>query len=172
MNTSFHPFPALLAVAAALLAPPALAEFKPVSLASCQPYQMAYFIDPPNIRHYPDGIRNVSKTSQYVMCALPKGGNAWTNHFERRIEVYFRNDNAAYETPMSSNVCTLYAGSDINGNGMAQKTLTAKFFVDDYGRVTFDQATGPYSQEWDAATLMCKIAPRYTLEYISFEEGE
>lgn len=162
---------ALVATAGLVHAPEAAAEIKPVSTATCQRYFKGSVMEPQHLQFLAEGIRNVSSTPQYVICPLPKSGKAWNASFPRKIGFYFHRD--APTAPAAGAIaCSLNSGPGMNGSGMNTKVLAGKkYLIDDYAEVLFDKTTGPNVAMWDAATAICVIPSKYTLEYIYFDEG-
>lgn len=161
---------ALVATTGLIHIPKAAAETKPVSTASCQRY-FKIFMEPEKLQFLAEGIRNVSSTPQYVICPLPKSGKAWTASTVRKIAFYFHRDDPS-AAPASAIACSLNLGSNMNSMGMNMKIVAAKPYpMDGYVEVLFDKQTGPQGAPYDSATAICVIAPKYTLEYIHFEEA-
>lgn len=163
--------PVLAATAALIHVPKATAELKPVSTASCQRYFKGFIMEPEKLQFFAEGIRNVSSTPQYVICPLPKSGKAWTSSTSRKIAFYFHRDDPS-AAPASAIACSLNVGSNMNIMGMNTKIVAAKpYAMEGYVEVLFDKQTGPQGTPWDSATAICVIAPKYTFEYIHFEEA-
>lgn len=163
---------ALVATTGLIHVPKAAAgELKPVSTATCQRHSKTQFLELNNLQFLAEGVRNVSSTPQYVICPLPKSAKNWDAAYNRKVGFYLHRDDAS-AAPVTAVSCSLNAGSGMNGNGMNTKILMAKKYgIGDYAEVLFDKTTGPNVAMWDAVTAICVIPPKYTLEYIHFEEG-
>lgn len=161
---------ALVATTGLVHVPKAAAgEIKPISTATCQRYFKGPVVEMASLEFLAEGVRNVSSSYQYVICPLPKSAKKWDAYFNRKIGFYFHRD-APSAPPVGTVLCSLNAGSSMSGNGVSTKILAAKPYGD-YAEVLFDETTGPNAGTWDTATAICGIPPKYTLEYITFEEG-
>lgn len=160
----------LFALALLPVVPAQAADVKAVSPAVCQPYSPGKPIDPSLLHIRADGIFNYGKSSQYVICPIPKDADeGWTFNSQWRVMVHFEKQDGS-NTPTSNNACSLYVGTIRYGTFKSK--VKAASSVEPYGpNVLFSEQDGLLAAASEPATLVCVIAPSNILEWIELREG-
>ena len=143
-------------------------DIKSVSPVVCQVYGKP--LDPSQVQIRPDGIFNISKTIQTLLCPLPKDTEQGWGIFDWEVTAFFAQQ-GALSAPLTDNACTLYVGTKRHNTYMGKTKHVASTPMEG-AIVRFDEKDA-LSVTWaEPATLVCNIAPGNILEWITLTEGD
>jgi len=157
-----------LALCAVAAASPANDE-KEIHASACQPYTNSP-IDPAALKVRANGITNGYSTSKYVICPVLKDREAgWVEAGAFPLNVWFRRQAGGADP--KGNQCTLSFGSESYGpvKSITKNAMDAE--IPNYAYAHFQEAM-TNDTLFGGATLVCKLVPGNTLEYIYIDEQD
>lgn len=160
---------ALLAGYAVTAPARAALDNKPISLMSCQPMYSGTPSDPGLLRFRHEGITNNYTVSKYIVCPLPKDAEKlWKmSGGLSAMNVLFKQESGGASA--AGNACILAVGSSAS-EMMKTSIVMAESMDGVSGLVLFDKSNTPEAYNTDAATLICLVAPRNTLQELNLRE--
>lgn len=156
-------FYGLAILAAAVTAPLHAQQYNDRKIWSgsvCTPYTSSA-PDYSALKFRADGVANQSNSYQYVICALTRDAeNTWGyggDNGTAFIFTYFRANTTGTDQ------CTLTVGTTANGS--VSETKSTAGVVGETTIVAFSNVVAEHAEA--PATLVCRIAPKHTLSYVS-----